>query len=273
MLRGVLLSSVLIGLSLHTAHAGDARQFRGPERDGKFDEQGLLKVWPEGGPRLLWETDTIGMGYASPAVVSDTIYITGMIEVNNGYLFALNLDGTEKWRLKYGPETEDSQAPGARSTLTVEGTSGFLTSGLGVLYKIDLAAPAVLWKVDTLARFNGKQIQWAIAESPLVDDKYVYCMPGGEDSAVAALDKHTGETVWTSKGLTDASSYCSPNIIIHNGRRILVTMTAKGLAGLDANTGEVLWPGTSPTTGTSTRTRPSMAMACFTSSRAAGWAE
>lgn len=241
MLRSVLLSSVLLGLSLHTVHAGDARQFRGPERDGKFDEQGLLKAWPEGGPTRLWEIGTIGQGYASPTVVGDTVYVTGMIEVNDGYLFALNLDGTEKWRLKYGQETEDSQAPGARSTLTVDGASGFLTSGLGILYKIDLAAPAILWEVDTLARFNGKQIQWAIAESPLVDDRYVYCMPGGPDAAVAALDKNTGETVWTSKGLTDASAYCSPNIIVHKGRRILVTMTAKGLAGLDAGTGEVLW--------------------------------
>ena len=84
MLRGVLLSAVLLGFSLHTANAGDARQFRGPERDGKFDEQGLLKAWPEGGPTLLWEIDFIGMGYASPAVVGDTIYVTGMIEVNNG---------------------------------------------------------------------------------------------------------------------------------------------------------------------------------------------
>ncbi len=241
MVRVSMLSLVLAGLLLEAAHAGDARQFRGPERDGKFDEHGLLKAWPEGGPELLWEIDHIGMGYASPTVVDGTIYVPGMIEVNQGYLFSLSFDGKEKWRLKYGEETEDSQAPGARSTLTVDGDYGYLMSGLGVLYRIDLGAPAITWQVDLLKRFQGKQIQWAIAESPLVDEKLVYCMPGGPDAGLAALDKETGETVWTTKGFGDASAYCSPNIIVHNGRRILVSMTGKGLVGVDAASGEVLW--------------------------------
>lgn len=241
MLHRAVLCLALLGFSLNAAHGGDARQFRGPERDGKFDEQGLLKAWPDGGPTLLWENGAIGLGYASPSIVGDTLYVPGMIETNTGSLFALALDGTEKWRLNYGPETEDSQAPGARSTLTVDGTSGYLISGLGVLYKIDLTQPSITWEIDLLKRFNGKAIQWAIAESPLVDEKYVYCMPGGPDAAVVALDKQSGETVWTTKGFGDASAYCSPNIINHNGRRILVSMTGKGLVGVDATSGEVLW--------------------------------
>lgn len=241
MLRWSLLGLCLYSLFLQYVDAGDARQFRGPNRDGKFDETKLLKAWPDGAPPLLWKLNTIGMGYASPTVVGDTIYVPGMIEGNAGYLFAFALDGTELWRLKYGQETEDSQAPGARSTLTVDGNFGYLISGLGVLYKFDLVGKSLVWQVDYLDRFKGTQIQWAIAESPLVDDTYVYCMPGGPDAAVVALDKGTGETAWTSKGLSDASAYCSPNIITHHGRRILVTMTAKGLAGLDAATGEVLW--------------------------------
>lgn len=233
---GLMFALAWSALAVHAAG-----QFRGPARDGKFEATGLLKSWPDGGPAVLWEIDTIGMGYASPSIAGDTIYIPGMLAGNTGFLFALGMDGTEKWRLKYGPETDDSQAPGARSTLTIDGDAGYLISGLGVLYRIDLKGQAVTWKVDLLKRFNGKQIQWAIAESPLVDDTRVYCMPGGPDSAFAALDKATGETVWTSKGFGDASAYCSPIIITHNGRRILTSMTAKGLAGVDAETGALLW--------------------------------
>lgn len=221
--------------------AADIHQFRGPDRDGHFPDTGLLKSWPEGGPPLLWEADFIGKGYASPTVVGDTIYIPGMLEGNAGYLFALDTDGNEQWRLRYGTESEDKQAPGARSTLTVDGDHGYLISGLGVLYCFNLDEPGIRWQVDTLDRFDGQQIQWDIAESPLVDDTRVYCMPGGPDAGIVALDKRTGATVWTSKGFSDASAYCSPDIFDHNGRRILVSMSAKGLVGVDADSGELLW--------------------------------
>ena len=231
----------LFGFIATTVPASDAPQFRGPDRTGHFADTGLLKSWPDGGPALAWKIDTIGMGYASPSVVDGTIYIPGMLNEDDGFLFALDTQGKELWRLPYGKETTDKMAPGSRSTLTVQGNRGFLISGFGVLLCIDLTAPKIVWEVDTAARFNGQTIQWAIAESPLVDEQYVYAMPGGPDAAVVALDKTTGDTVWTTKGFGDASAYCSPDIIIHNGRRILVSMTAKGLVGVDPKDGTVLW--------------------------------
>jgi outer membrane protein assembly factor BamB len=223
------------------ANGEDAPQFRGPDRDGHFADTGLLKSWPEGGPTLAWEVDTIGMGYSSVSTVDGILYVTGMLGEDDGYLFALDTEGKELWRLKYGKETTDKQAPGARSTLTVEGTRGYLISGFGVVSCINLVEREFVWQVDTFERFGGKQIQWSIAESPLVDGERLYCMPGGPNAAMAALDKHTGETIWTTRDYSDASAYCSPNLIVHNGRRILVSMTAKGLIGVDAEDGTLLW--------------------------------
>jgi outer membrane protein assembly factor BamB len=236
-----LCALVSVSLLICAAQASDAPQFRGPDRDGHFPAQGLLKSWPVGGPPLLWEIDTIGMGYASVSTDGDTLYVPGMLNEDDGYLFALNLDGTEKWRLPYGKETTDKMAPGSRSTLTIDGRTGYLLSGLGDLYRIDLDNQKIDWQVNTLKRFQGEQIQWALAESPLVDDTRIYTMPGGPDAAVVALDKATGDTVWTSQGFGDASAYCSPDIINHNGRRILISMTAKGLIGVDAEDGALLW--------------------------------
>ena len=34
--------------------------FRGPERNGFYNETGLLKKWPQEGPKLLWETMDVG---------------------------------------------------------------------------------------------------------------------------------------------------------------------------------------------------------------------
>lgn len=239
------LGASLLGMGV--VPASDAPQFRGPGRDGIFEDTGLLKSWPEGGPKLLWESDGIGMGYASPTVVGDTVYVPGTLNEDDGYLFALNRQGELRWKLAYGKETTDKMAPGSRSTLTVDGNRGYLISGLGVVYCIDLDTHAIAWQVDMMARFNGEQIQWTIAESPLVDERYVYCMPGGPDASIAALAKATGDTVWTTKGLSEKSAYCSPNIIVHNGRRILVTMTAKSVAGVNPDTGAVLWVHEHPT--------------------------
>ena len=59
----------------------DVTQFRGPNRDGIYSaESGLLKQWPEGGPQLIWENSDLVQGYSSPAVLSGTVYITGMNE-------------------------------------------------------------------------------------------------------------------------------------------------------------------------------------------------
>ncbi len=44
---------------------GDCPRFRGPEGDGQFAETGLLKKWPEDGPKLAWSVDKLGKGYSS----------------------------------------------------------------------------------------------------------------------------------------------------------------------------------------------------------------
>ena len=53
-------------------------QWRGENRDGIYNEQGLLKVWSEDGPQLLWKFEGLGDGHTSVAIASEKIYITGM---------------------------------------------------------------------------------------------------------------------------------------------------------------------------------------------------
>ena len=42
----------LISIFSSAAIAQDVAQWRGPNRDGIYTETGLLKKWPEAGPRL-----------------------------------------------------------------------------------------------------------------------------------------------------------------------------------------------------------------------------
>ena len=97
------------------------------------------------------------------------------------------------------------------------------------------------WQVDVLKRFNAKNINWGISESVLVVDDKVICTPGAKDASIVALNKLNGETIWTTKGLSDPSAYCSP-ILIENGRqKIAVTITDKQIVAVDIADGTVLW--------------------------------
>jgi outer membrane protein assembly factor BamB len=69
----------------------------------------------------------------------------------------------------------------------------------------------------------------------------LYCFPGGLEKNAAALNRFTGETIWTSRAMSDSVSFCSPLIINLASRKILVNFTAKYIVGLDANTGDLLW--------------------------------
>src|SRR6187431_2684886 len=106
----------VIGLWLASgfARGDDWRQWRGPHRDGTSGEKGLLDRWPKDGPPLLWTIDTLGAGYAGPAVVGDRVFIMGS-DGKAEYLAALRADsGREVWRLEIGPEFKNGWGDGPR---------------------------------------------------------------------------------------------------------------------------------------------------------------
>jgi outer membrane protein assembly factor BamB len=119
-----------------------------------------------------------------------------------------------------------------------------------------LADGAVVWQRNILQDFRGRNIQWLISESPLVDRDRVIVSPGGRDATVVALDKMTGKTVWTSKGLSDAAGYASVVAGDVNGIRTLMTFTSEAGVGLRASDGKLLWRYTPAANGTANIATP-----------------
>ena len=68
-LRPVLAVAGVFALSLSTSVSNQAPtdwpQWRGPNRDGRSAETGLLSQWPTGGPPLAWKAGGAGAGYSS----------------------------------------------------------------------------------------------------------------------------------------------------------------------------------------------------------------
>jgi outer membrane protein assembly factor BamB len=208
-----------------------------------FPETGLLKKWPEGGPKLVWTVKGLGTGFSSAAIADGTIYVTGMDDQKQGYLFAFNLDGSPKWKVPYGPEMGKTgpAVAGTRGTPAVDGDKIFVMSGFAKLYTIGSKKGQVLKSVDLLELSGAKQARYGFAECVLVDGKKVICTPGGPDATLMALDRDTGEKIWQSKGLSQRSAYCSIRLIRHGNRRLIVTLIEKGIVALDPETGKVFW--------------------------------
>lgn len=215
-------------------------QWRGPRRDGKSDEKGLLQEWPEGGPNLLWKTDGLGRGYSAPIVTGGTIYITGDVE-DDLRVSALDLEGKPRWTAKNGDAWKKSY-PGARASCVYDEGRLYHMNAHGRAACLDAKTGKELWSANVLKRFDAKNIPWGISECLLVDGPRLIVTPGGRTCAMAALDKETGRTVWVSEPIEPYNSgYTSPILFELDGRRHLVTCSFRHLFGVDAETGRGLW--------------------------------
>ena len=225
--------------SVFSQDVSDSSFWGGPTRDGLYPASDLLDAWPEGGPELLWSADSIGSGYSAAAAAGDRVYVSGMLE-NQGYLFAFDLDGAEVWRTAYGAEWTRG-FPGTRSTAVVHLGLIYLESAMGVVFSISAVDGSIVWTRELLNLYGGDNIQYGLSESVLVHKDKVICTPGGPEKNIVALDRLTGETIWTSKGKGEPQAYCSPTIISRNGMEFIVTITGGSILALDFKTGEVLW--------------------------------
>ncbi|MBN2580190.1 MAG: PQQ-like beta-propeller repeat protein [Pirellulales bacterium] len=216
-------------------------RFNGPKGDNLSTETGLLKKWPKGGPPLLWTAKGIGDGFGFPSIAGGLIYVSGNVN-DETTVTALDLAGKILWQMPAGEAwTDKRKYPGARGTPTVDDGRVYHESPLGQVVCLDAKTDRKIWSVNILDRFDAKNITWALAESVLIDGKHVICCPGGKKASVAALDKRSGKTVWTTKSTDQLANYATPVLIEYQGLRILLTMSQKGLIGVNADNGDLLF--------------------------------
>jgi len=244
MKRIVFLSALLLMIVLSAiGHGEDCPRFRGQACDGMFSETGLLKKWPEDGPKLAWSAQNLGKGYSSATVVDGTVYVTGMNEQKQGHLFAFNIDGSLKYKTPYGPEMDKTgpAVAGTRGSASISGDRIFVMSSFGKLIIFERENGKILKTIDLLEQSGAKQARFGFAECVLVDGKKVICTPGGPDASLMAIDKESGEKIWQTKGLSQQSAYCSASLIDHGDQRLVITLVEKGIVAVDPDTGKTLW--------------------------------
>jgi outer membrane protein assembly factor BamB len=122
----------------------------------------------------------------------------------------------------------------------VAGDLVYSMSGLGRLACFDAKNGAEKWAVDMVKNLGGWLNEFGYSESVVVDDKKVYCFPGGKETNLAALDKLTGKTIWTSKAMGDTTSFCSAILINLPSKKILATFGRHQFFTVDCNDGKLL---------------------------------
>jgi len=226
--------------------ADDWPQWRGPNRDGISRETGLLQAWPSEGPKLLWQIRDVGGGFSTPSVVGERIYVLGNEGTENEFVKALQVkDGKEVWSRRIGKVGNPDQKPpypGTRSTPTVERDALYALGSDGDLVCLETATGKVRWHKSLREEFGGKPGTWAYSESPLIDGDAVVCTPGGRQATVLALNKKTGEVLWTcALPEGDDAAYASVVVAEAGGTRHYVQLLQKGLVGIAPETGKFLW--------------------------------
>lgn len=224
----------------------DWPQWRGPDRSGVSKESGLLKQWPAGGPKLIWQANDLGDGYSTPVVVGNRVYMMSNTGMDNEFVQAISADnGKVLWTTRVGNVGNPNQNPSypkARSTPTIDGAFMYVLGSDGDLACLDVKTGKVRWAKNVRTEFGGQPGEWAYAESPLVDGDLVIVTPGGPQATMAAVNKKTGAVIWKSAiPGGEPAGYASAIVVQAAGRKQYVQLLSKGMVGVDAQTGQFLW--------------------------------
>jgi outer membrane protein assembly factor BamB len=152
--------------------------------------------------------------------------------------------GKELWSTRIASANHNiGYDEGSRCTPTVDGELLFAIGVGGDLVCLETATGKERWRKNLPKDFDGHMMSgWGYSESPLVDGPKVIVTPGGQKATLVALDKKTGEKIWTSvvpEG--DEASYASAIAADVGGQRQYIQFLGQGVVGIAAEDGKFLW--------------------------------
>ena len=261
----VLMPVLLIVMWGQVSEADDRwPQFRGPGSRGISDESGLPTNWSTT-ENVAWVADIPGLGWSSPIVWDDTVFLTTVIsaepveeplggfyrgretwlpsQVEHRWLvYAIDVEtGSVKWER----EVHRSVPKGAhhlKNTLATEtavtdGQSVYVYFGNVGVYCLD-ADGTVRWSYEIEA--SNTRLGWGTAASPVLYRDHLYIVnDNDEQSYLLALSKETGGEVWRT-ARDEGTNWSTPYIWENEVRTEIVTSGTDKVRSYDLD-GNVLW--------------------------------
>ena len=241
------LCLIALAIAAPTAAFADWAQFMGPDRNGVSSETGLLKTWPESGPRVLWNMP-LGQGYGGFAIRDSEVYVLDRLEKKTDVLRCISFDkGTELWNYSYDAPG-DAGHTGSRTPPTVDEKYVYSVGMMGDFLCTDRKTHKPVWRKNLLTDFKAERPGWGVSQAPYLYKNMVIVAVQAPDAFAVAFDRVKGDVLWKSPGL-GLPGYVSPFVTTLAGVEQLVVVSAsnkavteKGAtAGLSLKDGSVLW--------------------------------
>ena len=230
-----LFSSVLL------AQEPDWNHFRGPNRDNHAFSKGIAKSWPAGGPKLLWQVNTLGNGMSNLCFSGGMIYTLGDFD---GKTFVVALDTATKeikWRREIDGTGRIANQQGPHGTPACDGETVYAMGPHGKFVALNAKDGTVRWTKDAVAEFGGGFMgSWGFASSPLIDGDRIVIPVGGEGGTLVAFNK-SGNVLWRTTAIKDTAPYTSVVPVTIEGVRQYLFLSASSIVGLSPTDGKILW--------------------------------
>ncbi len=250
---GFLLAVALIGthapvlIAADTPSAETWTQWRGPSRDGKV----AGPTWPtklsEDPLQPTW-TLPLGPSYSGPVVSADRVFVTETRDKSTKVVRALDRHpGKELWSHSWAgamsvPFYAKSRGDWIRATPATNGKLVFVAGMRDVLVAVDAVTGKEQWSVDFVKYYGTGVPDFGLVCSPLLDGDAIFIQAA---NSLVKLKQDTGEIIWRSfegkPGVMSAGSFSSPVLATIHGQRQLVVQSRENLAGIDLESGKVLW--------------------------------
>jgi outer membrane protein assembly factor BamB len=242
-------------------------QFRGAQAGVADDDPALPERWSET-ENVVWKTDIPGLGWSSPIVWGDHVFVTTAIssgvepppakglfdpvgdhsrnrsrEVHRWMVLDLDFaSGSIRWQRELHsappPTAKQMKNSYASETPVADGERVYVYFGsIGLVAALDFNGQPI-W-TRNLGAIEGRQA-WGTAASPvLYKDRLYVVNDNREKSFIAAFDARTGTEVWRTER-EEAENWSSP-MVWENGLRAEIVTAGEGKVrsyGLD---GKLLW--------------------------------
>lgn len=248
-----LLSIALIGAHAPAIVAADTpaaetwTQWRGPSRDGQV----AGPTWPaklsEDTLKPTW-TLPLGPSYSGPIVSADRVFVTETRDKSTEVVRALDRQtGKELWSHSWAgamsvPFYAKSRGDWIRATPATNGKLVFVAGMRDVLVAVDALTGKPQWSVDFVKKYGTGVPDFGLVCSPLLEGDAIYIQAA---NSLVKLKQDTGEIIWRAfegkPGVMSAGSFSSPVLATIHGQRQLVVQSRENLAGIDLESGQVLW--------------------------------
>lgn len=250
------LASCLTLLLSSVAFGGNWAHWRGPAGNGSSPDAKPPVKW-SATKNVKWKVPVPGRGSGSPVVWENQVFVVSAVATDGG----LGFDGERLSKLAFklfcfdrgtGKLLWEKTSTTAIPHQGTHSTNGFASAspctdgkhvyahfGSRGLYCYTMAGELV-WKRDDFGKMDTRNAFGEGSSPTLAGDKILVPWDHEGPSALYALDRLTGKTIWKTER-DEPTNWATPFVVEHDGVEQVVMNGQTFIRGYDLKTGKELW--------------------------------